>query len=454
MLNEQKGKLGLRDCSAILIGGMIGSAIFSLSGVTIAGAGPAAILSWIIAAIILFFYGMQTAELSTIYPKSGGIFVFPEKALGKTEKQGKFWGWIAAWSYLFGCIGGAAFSVYYIGYYMGQGFPALAGATTIISVIAAVVCGLLILLNISATGKVNFGLTVGLAATMVIFIVVAFGSGNWNAANFSPFIGQGAGGSLGFVSAIPIAMLAYGAIVAVAFMVDEIKNPRKTIPKSMVIGMTVTVILYVMMIVATLGLVTAQFLAENPNFTYAPMVGAAISGLMATPWIMTVIVIAAVLALITTVLVVMLLAARTFQAAAGGGLLPKGLAKVGKNGTPINATILTIIIVVIFAALPDVTNLVVNLGALSNVLVVAIISITVVAARRKNPNVEGKFKAPGGSAVSVIVLIVLIICYIPDFMNGSWMLWVWSACYYAVALIIFAATIGRSKDPALLKARA
>ena len=206
MLNDQKGKLGLRDSSTILIGGMIGSAIFSLSGVTIAGAGPASILSWIIAAIILFFYGLQTAELSTIYPKSGGIFVFPEKALGKTEKQGKFWGWIAAWSYLFGCVGGVAFSVYYVGYYMTSGFEALAGYGTMISIITAIVCGLLVLLNISATGKVNFALTMGLAATMIIYVVIAFGSGSWNPANMNPFIGQGAGGNLGFVSAIPIAM--------------------------------------------------------------------------------------------------------------------------------------------------------------------------------------------------------------------------------------------------------
>ena len=451
MLNEQK-KLGLRDSTAILIGGMIGSAIFSLSGVTIAGAGPASILSWIIAGIILFFYGLQTAELSTIYPKSGGIFVFPEKALGKTEKQGKLWGWIAAWSYLFGCIGGAAFSVYYIGYYMTQGFESLAGAGTIISVIAAVVCGIFVLLNISATGKVNLGLTIGLVVTMAIFIGIAFGSG-WDANNFSPFIGQGTGGGFGFVSAIPIAMLAYGAIVAVAFMVDEIRNPQKTIPKAMTIAMAVTIVLYVLAMVATLGLVTAGFLAENPNFTYAPMVGAALTHMMATtPWIITLIVISAVLALMTTALVVMLLASRTFQASANGGLLPKGLAKMNKNGVPIFATLLTIIIVVIFAALPDVTNFVVNLGALANVLVVAIICITIIAARKKNPGVA-TFKAPGGSAVSIIVLIVLVACYIPDLVNGSWILWVWSACYYAVGLIIFAATVGRSKDPELLKAR-
>jgi len=365
---------------------------------------------------------------------------------------GRFWGWIAAWSYLFGCIGGAAFSVFYIAYYMGSGFEALAPYSTLIAVIAAVVCGVFILLNISATGKINLGLTIGLLATLGIFIVLAFGSGS-SASNFSPFFGQGSGGNTGFASMIPIAMLAYGAIVAVAFMVDEIKDPQKTIPKSMTIAMIITIIVYVLAMVSTLGLLSAQYLADNPGFLYAPMVGAALASMMATaPWIITVIVISAVLALVTTTLVLMLLAARTFAAAGEGGLLPKRLAKLNKNGIPIGATLLTIIIVVIIAAIPDVTNFVISLGAFSNALVVAIICISVVVARKKNPGVA-KFKAPGGSAVSIIVLIVLIACYMPDLIKGTGQWWAYTGIYYLVGVIIFAATIGRSKDPELIKVR-
>ena len=380
------------------------------------------------------------------------MFVFPEKALGKTEKQGRFWGWIAAWSYLFGTIGGAAFSVYYIAYYMGSGFPALAPYGTLIAVVAAILCGVFILFNISATGKINLALTIGLLGTLGIFIVLAFGSG-WDPSNFQPFFTQGSGGSFGFASMIPVAMLAYGAIVAVAFMVDEIKDPQKTIPKAMTIAMIVTVVVYVVTMVSTLGLLSAQFLASNPDFLYAPMVGAAIASMMATaPWIITVIVIAAVLALLTTSLVVMLLAARTFAAAGEGGLLPKGLAKLNKNGIPIGATLLTIIIVVIIAAIPDVTNLVISLGAFSNALVVAIICISVVAARKKNPGVA-KFKAPGGSVVSIIVLIILVASYMPDLIAGTGQFWAYTGIYYLAGIVIFAATIGRSKDPELLKKR-
>ena len=99
MANEQ-GKLGTLECVMILVGGMVGSAVFSLSGLTYAMAGAGTIVSWIIGGLILLLYGLETAELCSIYPESGGIFVFPHEALGKTRLGKEAWGWGAAWSLL------------------------------------------------------------------------------------------------------------------------------------------------------------------------------------------------------------------------------------------------------------------------------------------------------------------------------------------------------------------
>ena len=167
-MSNEKGKLGLINSTTILIGGMIGSAIFSLSGLTIMNAGPASIISWIIAGIILIAYGLQTAELSTMYPQSGGIFVFPSKALGKTEKAGKVWGWVSAWAYLFGCIAGAAFSAMYVGIYLSVSFPALGSVGTIIAIGVVILCGILNIIEISAMGKINSVLTIGLDRKSVV----------------------------------------------------------------------------------------------------------------------------------------------------------------------------------------------------------------------------------------------------------------------------------------------
>ena len=98
--SNQGGSLGLGTCVAMIAGGMIGSSIFSLSGLTMTSAGPSAILTWAIAAVIMLCYGLICAELSTRFPKSGGVFVFPSKALGKTEKEGALWGWISTWGYI------------------------------------------------------------------------------------------------------------------------------------------------------------------------------------------------------------------------------------------------------------------------------------------------------------------------------------------------------------------
>jgi len=445
-MENEKGKLGLLDSSTILIGGMIGSAIFSLSGLTIMNAGPASILSWVIAAIILFAYGLQTAELSTRFPKSGGIFVFPAKSLGKTEKQGQFWGWISSWAYLFGCIAGSAFSAIYVSIYLGVSFPALGEFQVPIALAAVIFCGILNMVKISAMGKINTILTIGLAGTMVIYIVSAFTSGQWDASLLSPVFSQGALGTTGFMSSIPIAMVAFGSIVSVSFMVGEIRNPNKTVPKAMSIAMVIVVILYVLMIVATLGLVTSGFLQENPGMAYIPMYAAAFTKLASIPWLVKLISLAAVLALLTTILVVMALAGRAIQAASFGGLLPKFLSKNSKKtNMPVNAQLVVMVIVGVIAAFPDLTNFIVNLGALCNAIVVSIISVTVIAARRKNPDMKDIFRAPGGNVLPVITLIVLLGAYIPGIIQGGGQLWLWTAVYFALGLVIYFISLAKKK---------
>ncbi len=435
---NENGKIGLLDSTTILIGGMIGSAIFSLSGVTILSAGPASIISWIIAAAVLFFYALQTAELSTIYPHSGGVFVFPERAMGKTPQQGRLWGWISAWAYLFGNIAAVTFSAMYIGIYLGVGFSALNNYQLVIGILAVIVPGVLNLMKVSAMGKVNTGITIVHVATMAIFMVVAFCSGQWDSSNFVPFFTQGTGGSMGFLSAVPVAMLAYGSIVAIAFMVGEVKNPKKTVPLAMTIAMVIVVAVYVLMMVSTMGLITAKYLEANPGMTYIPIFAAAFTKLASIPWLVKLISITAVLGLFTTTMICMTLTARTFEACAGSGLLPKGLAKVGKkSGVPINAQILTIVICGVLAGFPSLINIMVNMGALCTVFVIAIICLSAIAARKKNPDVVDKFTAPGGNVISIIVLIALVVCYIPSIIEGGWQLWAWTGIYYVVGMIIY-----------------
>ena len=100
-------------------------------------------------------------------------------------------------------------------------------------------------------------------------------------------------------------------------------------------------------------------------------------------------------------IVVMALSGRALQASAESGILPKFFAKTNKNtNIPVNAQLVVILVVGIVAAFPSFTNLIVNLGALCNAVVVAIVCLTVIAARKKNPDVKDIFKAPGGNALT------------------------------------------------------
>ncbi|TCL55166.1 amino acid/polyamine/organocation transporter (APC superfamily) [Kineothrix alysoides] len=435
--NNQGGSLGLIACVTMISGGMIGSAIFSLSGLTVYLAGPSAIFSWIIAAAIMLIYGLVVAELSTIFPKSGGVFVFPSKALGKTEKTGKFWGWISTWGYINANIVAIAFAAIYVGTYLGVGFPILANLQIPLALGAIAFCFILNTLKFAVAGRLNNILVGILILTMLIFICVGIFGGSWDSSQLVPFFSQGASGSTGFLSVVPTAMVGYGSIVAIAFMVSEVKDPNKNVPKSILIAMGIVVTLYSLIILATVGLITAGYLAENPGMRFIPLYAASFTKLTAYPWIAKVISISAVLALLTTMLVVIALTSRAIAATAEGGLLPEALRRNGKTGTPIYATILVAALGAIVSCFPEFTAEIVSLGALFAAITISINCVSLIVARKKNAYVPGNFRAPGGNVLPVVVLIILIICYIPDIIGGGWVLWLYTIAWYLLGFIIY-----------------
>ncbi len=436
-MDVKQKKLGTFDSVYLLVGGMIGSAIFSLSGMTILAAGPAAILSWFLGAMILFAYGLQTAELASRYPQSGGVFTFPALLLGRNREEGKLWGWISAWAYLFGCIAGAAFSAIYIGIYLGVAFPVLASLQVPLAIVATLLAGVLNILRFRVTGRTTTLLSLFLITTLGLFAAAVFLSGSWDVSKFSPFFSQGSGGPTGFLDALPLAMVAYGSIVALSFLVGEVENPNKTVPKAMAIAMAIVLSLYLVVLLATLGIVDAGYLLENEGMRYIPLYAAA-SFLPGLGFLTPLISISAVLALVTTMIVTMALAAHTLQATAEKNALPAILAKKHrKSEAPVTATVVVVLVTGFFASLPQLTNLLINLGALCNVIVVAIVCLTVLASRKKHPQEPGYFHAPGSKLLPIITLVLLVATYIPSILQGGWQLWVATAVYYLIGLLFF-----------------
>jgi APA family basic amino acid/polyamine antiporter len=332
-MRSTDGKLGLFDSVHLLVGAMIGSAIFSLSGITILQAGPASILSWILGGVILLAYGLQTAELASRYPQSGGVFAFPAIVLGKTREQGRVWGWVSAWAYLFGCVAGAAFSAIYIGIYLGVAFPRLASLQVPIAIISVLLCGYLNLVRFKITSRATTILTIFLVLALLVFALSVFVSGKWDTTLFTPFFTQGSGGATGFLDALPLAMVAYGAIVSLSFLVGEVHNPVRNIPRAMTIAMVIVLVFYLSVLVATLGVVSSSYLADHPDLQYTPLYAAA-ALLPSLTFLPPLISIAAVLALVTTMIVTMALASHTVCTCSENGVLPVSLGKTGNEWRP------------------------------------------------------------------------------------------------------------------------
>lgn len=447
-MNDNNGKLGLFACIAIIVGGCIGSAIYSLSGMTMYTAGPACILSWALAGIILMLYGMQVTELSSRFPASGGIFVFPQKALGKkNQKTGELWGFVSAWAYIVSNTIAVAFSAIYVATYMGAGFEKLANLQIPLAIAAVVICTALNLLKITDAGKFNNIIVAALAITLVLFACMAIFGGTFDPGKFTPFFTQGVGGGSGFIKAIPTASLAYGACVSIAFMVSEIKDPNKNVPKSLIIGLLIIIVLYLLVIVGTLGNLDIAILKDDKNsfFRYVPIFAAIwTSALGKYMWLSKLISISALLALITTMLVLLAITARTFQATAQNGYLPKVFAKESKNGVPASATLLIGAVALVLSCFPEWTEMIVNLGAIFSIISIIITCISLIVARKNDGSkVKDGFTAPLGNILPIITIIVLTLCYVPDIINGSWKMLLFTIIVYAIGMIIY--SIGSKK---------
>lgn len=426
------GALSLNDCIMMAIGGMVGSAIYSLSGFTYSLAGPAALLSWIISGAISFIYAMNIAELATIYPKSGGLYVYPYEVLGTTVGQKSFAGWFTAWSRLASVIGGAAFSAIYVSYYLKAIFPAAEKYQVLLGVLAIVVCWLLNVQGVKLLSSINKIMTGILIVISVIFIVMGLPS--INMANFSPFFGQGTAGMQGFLASIPISMVAYGSIIAISSVAEEIKDPQINIPKATGYSVLLTVAMYSLMLFTTFGLVPASSFADNHYAMYAPMDFAITQAMPQHLWLSKLISVGAFLALMTTILILVMEAGRILMASAKLGLLPKSLANVSeKTKVPANAITLGALVTAIIAAFPQFTQTIINTGAFCSGIVVIMLVITLIVNRNKKITVPGAFKIPGGLLFPIISVIIVIIT-ITQLEKASFVI---SAWWYVVGLIIF-----------------
>ena len=436
MASVSGNKMSLSSCVSLIIGACVGSAIFSISGITLLYAGASAIISWITAAAIYGLYGLTVSMLAQRFPRSGGIYVFPRLAFN--GPAGRLLAWFSAWGYVVSNIIATAFSAIYFGVFLCAGFP---GMNPVAGTVASLlVCLGTLMLSGRHSQRVQNALVAVLVAALALFCAFAFfGKGAFHPENFSGFFSRGTLGRYGFVSAIPLAMVSYGGCVAIAFVAAEVRNPERNIRLSLFLGLGAVTLLYVAFLCAIIGTLPLETLLGDEHLWYTPAFASVSHGsLGGYPFLAQLVSVCGCLALLTTEIALTRINARALQEMSRDGLLPRCVQRENGNSRPYVAYFCLIALCLGASLLSGCTELLINLGAVLNIVSM---TITCAAAVRCASMPDKRRKSAG--LMPAAVAAVLWACYIPGVASGKADMWIFTAAVYAVGAGVY---LVRRKD--------
>ncbi|MHC4353474.1 MAG: APC family permease, partial [Planctomycetota bacterium] len=215
-----KRQLGLMDVFSIAAGAMISSGLFVLPGIAFAEAGPAVVISYFLAGLIMIPSIFAKAELATAMPKSGGSYFFIERSLGALA------GTFAGFANWLSIALKSSFALVGIGTLAMPLFPG--HGLWVVKVIALCACtffAVLNLLSVKGTGRLQSVLVVGLLIALVAYVVA--GMPTVKHAHYAPFMPFGLQAVLGVTGMI---FVSYGGVTKVVEVAEEIRNPGRNLP--------------------------------------------------------------------------------------------------------------------------------------------------------------------------------------------------------------------------------
>ena len=276
-----------------------------------------------------------------------------------------------------------------------------------------------------------------LIALMLVYVYVCIANPSFEIGKLEPFFIQGSAGVFGFASMIPVSLIAYGAIISIAFMASEIKDPKKTIPRASVIAIFILALLYCLILFATLGLVTADYLRIYPEFQMIPLFAACMQ-LINVPWLAYLVSIASVIALISSMYVLVAISARAIKASSEDKILPKAFSATSKSGQPIIGVIVTVIISAILCLFPSYVSEFVNLGVLFNVTTIFIVVIAYIIARKNHKSKKNIYRVKSGTFWAVLFLLIILTCNISNILTSNLInIVIYTAILLVVGIVIY-----------------
>ncbi|MFE1243102.1 amino acid permease [Fictibacillus sp. NPDC058756] len=400
-------ELGTWDLTMLGIGAIIGTGIFVLTGAGALTAGPALIISFVIAGLACLFAALSYAEFASTVPVSGSVYTYTYATMGE------FLAWIIGWDLILEyLLAVSAVSVGWSGYFQSllKGFGihipaslsaapgAVPGLTSYFNLPAFLIVMLITFLlsvGVKQSKRVNNIMVVIKVAVVLLFIVVAIGyvkPTNWTP--FTPF------GMEGIFAAAALVFFAFIGFDAIASAAEETKNPNKDLPKGIIYSLLICTFLYVIVTGIMTGVVPYPDFKGNEDHPISLVLQ-----LAGQNWVAGIVDVGAILGMTTVMLVMLYGQTRVSYAMSRDGLLPKFFRTVHeKYRTPYGSTWFFGIVAALMGALIPLDELakLVNIGTLSAFVLV---SVAVLVLRRTQPDLPRAFRCPGVPWIPILAII-------------------------------------------------
>ncbi|MES9537805.1 amino acid permease [Actinomadura sp. NPDC000600] len=236
-------RLGTGDAVLIGLGSMIGAGVFAAFGPAARAAGTGLLVGLVIAAVIAYCNAVASAQLAAAYPASGGTYIYGR------ERLGHWWGFAAGWGFVVGKTAScAAMALTFASYAV----PGPWWAQRAVAV-AAVVC--LAALNYRGVTRTALLTRVLVATSLTALAVVVAGiaaGGHAGTGRLGGWSSLGSGGAYGLLQAAGLLFFAFAGYARIATMGEEVRDPRRTIPRAIPLALFIAVAVYLVVGVAAL----------------------------------------------------------------------------------------------------------------------------------------------------------------------------------------------------------
>jgi APA family basic amino acid/polyamine antiporter len=438
-------RIGPVQLMAFGIGATIGTGIFFVLTSAVPEAGPAVVISFVLAALTAGFTALCYAELASSIPVAGSSYSYAYATLGEVVAYGV--GWCLVLEY---AVSSAAVSVGW-SEYLNQllddtvgaripdalsAAPGAGGLVNLPAIVLVTLCALLLVRGASESARANAVMVAIKIAVLLLFVVIAFTG--FDSSNLTPFAPMGLAGISAAASSIFFSFIGLDAVSTAG---EEVRDPRRTLPLAIVGALVVVTVVYLLVALAAVGAQPAEEF-EGQEAGLAQILERVTGG----SWAGILLAAGAVVSIFSVTLVTMYGQTRILFAMSRDGMIPSLFSRVDpRTLTPLRGTVVVALFVGLLAGFVPLGSLV-DLTSMGTLVAFTVVSIGVVVLRRTAPDLPRGFRVPGYPVVPVLS-VAFCLYLIAGLPSATYLLFAGWLLLAAVVYVSYARTHSKLRTP-------